>query len=475
MHRNRSASPRRGTCLRFSAAGAARNRSPLSPRHLPPRCYDRSRSRVRLSFHLPPLRHLTTRSARVRSRSQLLLYNVPGLSSEPSPEPLGGCRCALCRGNIRSVLFLRSAALTLRSLLLIPASCLSAQGITARLAAFLHTPALCADRGTERQARLAFSRSAGLAHRLSQQSADHVSLHACPARHCSAPWFFCARAFCRTESFCRLSSQRSSRFSPRHLSPRCYDRSRFRALSSFHSHALRHLPPLCFGRSRSQPSASTQAICHRDLSSSPLGGCRCALCRRNNCSVLLPPLGGSYPAQPAADPGLLLVGAGNNSTPRCPPSKSSSLHRSAPRTPCTPRCRLRLPISAPLTQLSAPIFVTVFSFLAAGSLLTYNNQLRFVTFRQTLCRLFPYGLPLGLPSRLPPRLLLHLHAIAAGRNHLQPIAGKIIQSHPVFSDFLRVISVFSSPRCPYFLAVFRFLFQQRVGTMRKTCFHKHPD
>ena len=192
-------------------------------------------------------------------------------------------------------------------------------------------------------------------------------------------------------------------------------------------------------------------------------------------SVLLPPLGGSYPAQPAADPGLLLVGAGNNSTPRCPPSKSSSLHRSAPRTPCTPRCRRRLPISAPLTQLSAPIFVTVFSFLAAGSLLTYNNQLRFVTFRQTLCRLFPYGLPLGLPSRLPPRLLLHLHAIAAGRNHLQPIAGKIIQSHPVFSDFLRVISVFSSPRCPYFLAVFRFLFQQRVGTMRKTCFHKHPD
>ena len=157
------------------------------------------------------------------------------------------------------------------------------------------------------------------------------------------------------------------------------------------------------------------------------------------------------------------------------PSKSSSLHRSAHRTPGTPRCRRRLPISAPLTQLSAPIFVTVFSFLAAGSLLTYNNQLRFVTFRQTLCRLFPYGLPLGLPSRLPPRLLLHLHAIAAGRNHLQPIAGKIIQSHPVFSDFLRVISVFSSPRCPYFLAVFRFLFQQRVGTMRKTCFHKHPD
>ena len=261
-----------------------------------------------------------------------------------------------------------------------------------------------------------------------------------------------------------------SPLSPRHPPSLCSVGSRFRALSSFHSHALRHLPPLCCGRSRSQPSASTQAICHRDLSSSPLGGCRCALCRQSNRSVLLPPLGGSYPAQPAADPGLLLVGAGNNSTPRCPPSKSSSLHRSAHRTPGTPRCRRRLSHPAAAFQHFEPTFVTVFSFLAAGSLLTYNNQLRFVTFRQTLCRLFPYGLPLGLPSRLPPRLLLHLHAIAAGRNHLQPIAGKIIQSHPVFSDFLRVISVFSSPRCPYFLAVFRFLFQQRVGTMRKTCF-----
>ena len=157
------------------------------------------------------------------------------------------------------------------------------------------------------------------------------------------------------------------------------------------------------------------------------------------------------------------------------PSKSSSLHRSAHRTPGTPRCRLRLSNPAAAFQHFEPTFVTVFSFLPAGSLLTYNYQLRFVTFRQILCRRFPYGRPLGLPSRLPPRLLLHLHAIAAGRNHLQPIAGKIIQSHPVFSDFLRVISVFSSPRCPYFLAVFRFLFQQRVGTMRKTCFHKHPD
>ena len=165
MYRHCSASPCCGTCLRFSAAGAARSRSPLFPRHLSPRCYDRSRSRARLSFHIPPPRHPTPRFARVRSRSQLLLYNVPGLSSEPSPEPLGGCRCALCR--------------------------------------------------------------------------------------------------------------------------------------------------------------------------------------QSNRSVLLPPLGGSYPAQPAADPGLLLVGAGNNSTPRCPPSKSSSLHRSAPRTPCTPRCRIFRASSSP--------------------------------------------------------------------------------------------------------------------------------
>ena len=106
------------------------------------------------SFHPHALRHLTTRSARVRSRSQPLFSIVPGLSSEPSPEPLGGCRCALL------------------------SRCLS-----------------CTDRRTERQARLAFSRSAGLAHRLSQQSADHVSLPACPARHCSAPWSLCAQVF----------------------------------------------------------------------------------------------------------------------------------------------------------------------------------------------------------------------------------------------------------------------------------------
>ena len=162
MYRHCSASPRCGTCLRYPAAGAARSRSPLSPRHPPSLCSVGSRSRVPSSFHPHALRHLTTRSARVRSRSQPLFSIVPGLSSEPSSQPLGGCRCALL------------------------SRCLS-----------------CADRRTERQARLAFSRSAGLAHRLSQLPADHVSLHACPARHCSAPWFFCARAFCRTESFCR--------------------------------------------------------------------------------------------------------------------------------------------------------------------------------------------------------------------------------------------------------------------------------
>ena len=173
---------------------------------------------------------------------------------------------------------------------------------------------------------------------------------------------------------------------------------------------------------------------------------RLPLCAVPQITFRAPPtLGGSYPAQPAADPGLLLVGAGNNSTPRCPPSKSSSLHRSAPRTPCTPRCRLRLSHPAAAFEHFEPTFVTVFSFLPAGSLLTYNYQLRFVTFRQTLCRLFPYGLPLGLPSRLPPRLLLHLHAIAAGRNHLQPIAGKIIQSHP-FSLIFSALSQFFPAR-----------------------------
>ena len=115
MYRHCSASPRCGTCLRYPAAGAARSRSPLSPRRSPSLCSVGSRSRVPSSFHPHALRHLTTRSARVRSRTRPLFSIVPGLSSEPSPEPLGGCRCALL------------------------SRCLS-----------------CTDRRTERQARLAF-------------------------------------------------------------------------------------------------------------------------------------------------------------------------------------------------------------------------------------------------------------------------------------------------------------------------------
>ncbi len=189
------------------------------------------------SFHPHALRHLTTRSARVRSRSQPLFSIVPGLSSEPSPEPLGGCRCALL------------------------SLCLS-----------------LANRRTERHARLAFSRSAGLAHRLSQLPADHVSLHACPARHCSAPWSLCAQVFLQNGKLLPpVITAQQPLLSAAPASVSC-GRSRSRVPSSFRLTPLRHLPPLCFGRSRSQPSASIRAICHRDLSSSPLGGCRCALC-----------------------------------------------------------------------------------------------------------------------------------------------------------------------------------------------------
>ena len=100
------------------------------------------------SFHPHALRHLTTRSARVRSRSQPIFSLVPGLSSEPSSQPLGGCRCALM------------------------SRCLS-----------------CADRRTERHARLAFSRSAGLAHRLSAKrkasaARDHSAAAASPRGTC---------------------------------------------------------------------------------------------------------------------------------------------------------------------------------------------------------------------------------------------------------------------------------------------------
>ena len=207
-------------------------------------------------------------------------------------------------------------------------------------------------------------------------------------------------------------------------------RSRSRALSSFHLTLLRHLPPLCFGRSRSQPSASIQTICHRDLSSSPLGGCRCALCRRICHSALSHRSAALTLRSLLQIPAFCLSAQGITARLAAPPSKSSSLHRSAHRTPGTPRCRLLLSNPAAAFQHFEPTFVTVFSFLAAGSLLTYNYQLRFVTFRQTLCRRFPYGRPLGLLSRLLPRPLFHLHAIAANRMQLQPIVSICSRSKP---------------------------------------------
>ena len=110
MRCHRSIPTHCGTCLRFALAGAARSRQPLP------------RQSVIGTFPHP--------------RSAAAAVRCAGKATVP---------CS----------FLRSAALTLRSLLQIPAFCLSAQGITARLAAFLHTPTLCADRRTERQARLA--------------------------------------------------------------------------------------------------------------------------------------------------------------------------------------------------------------------------------------------------------------------------------------------------------------------------------
>ena len=110
MRCHRSIPTHCGTCLRFALAGAAHSRQPL-PRQ-----------------------------------------SVIGTF----PHPRSAAAAVRCAGETTvPCSFLRSAALTLRSLLQIPTSCLSAQGITARLAAFLHTPTLCADRRTERQARLA--------------------------------------------------------------------------------------------------------------------------------------------------------------------------------------------------------------------------------------------------------------------------------------------------------------------------------
>ena len=88
------------------------------------------------------------------ARSPLLLSKQSVIGTFPHPR--SAAAAVRCAGKATvPCSFLRSAALTLRSLLQIPAFCLSAQGITARLAAFLHTPTLCADRRTERQARLA--------------------------------------------------------------------------------------------------------------------------------------------------------------------------------------------------------------------------------------------------------------------------------------------------------------------------------
>ena len=74
---------------------------------------------------------------------------------------------------------------------------------------------------------------------------------------------------------------------------------------------------------------------------------RLPLCAVPQITFRAPPtLGGSYPAQPAADPTSCLSTQGI--TARLAPfPKSGSLHRSAHRTPGTPRCRLLLPISAP--------------------------------------------------------------------------------------------------------------------------------
>ena len=155
MYRHCSASPRCGTCLRYPAAGAARSRSPLSPRHPPSLCSVGSRSRVPSSFHPHALRHLTTRSARVRSRSQPLFSIVPGLSSEPSSQPLGGCRCALCRRNNCSVLLPPLGGSYPAQPAADPGLLLVGAGNNSTPRCPPQNPALCTDRRPERHARLA--------------------------------------------------------------------------------------------------------------------------------------------------------------------------------------------------------------------------------------------------------------------------------------------------------------------------------
>ena len=133
-HRSAAASSPRGTCLRDATTGAA---SVRCHRSIPTHCG------TCLRFALAGAAH---------SRQPLPRQSVIGTF----PHPRSAAAAVRCAGKATvPCSFLRSAALTLRSLLQIPAFCLSAQGITARLAAFLHTPTLCADRRTERQARLA--------------------------------------------------------------------------------------------------------------------------------------------------------------------------------------------------------------------------------------------------------------------------------------------------------------------------------
>ena len=149
----------------------------LTPlRHLPPFPCGRSRSQPIAPISATPDHSLRSGqeplpcaiivpSPSAAAPASALLWQEPltavslypgNLSSGPFLIPRSAAAAVRCAGETTvPCSFLRSAALTLRSLLQIPAFCLSAQGITARLAAFLHTPTLCADRRTERQARLA--------------------------------------------------------------------------------------------------------------------------------------------------------------------------------------------------------------------------------------------------------------------------------------------------------------------------------
>ena len=113
-HRSAAASSPRGTCLRDATTGAA---SVRCHRSIPTHCG------TCLRFALAGA-----------ARSPLLLSKQSVI--ETFPHPRSAAAAVRCAGETTvPCSFLRSAALTLRSLLQIPAFCLSAQGITARLAA----------------------------------------------------------------------------------------------------------------------------------------------------------------------------------------------------------------------------------------------------------------------------------------------------------------------------------------------------